>query len=278
MNDTSAGGKLDDAALRMIAAEAFDAFNSGGRQLQPFSARYPEFTLDDAYRVTALAHQLRSARGFAPVGRKIGFTNRRIWPEYNVFAPIWGFVYDRTTHDIAQPLPLSPYSAPRIEPEIMFGLAAPPSPGMDDAALLSCIDWVAHGFEIVQSIFPGWKFSPPDTVAADALHAALLVGPRHAVRGREREWLRMLTSFEIELYRDGRLMDRGHATNVMEGPLSTLRYTMDLLARDPNNPPLGAGEIISTGTLTRALTCLSGETWSTKLSGLAFEDARMSFA
>jgi hypothetical protein len=27
--------------------------------------------------------------------------------------------------------------------------------------LLACIEWVGHGFEIVQSIFPGWKFSAP---------------------------------------------------------------------------------------------------------------------
>src|SRR5262249_38623350 len=238
--ETPAGKKLDDAILRMIAAEAFDAFNSGGRQLQSFCRQYPGFTLDDAYRVTALANAMRVGHGLKPLGRKIGFTNRRIWSEYNVFAPIWGYVYDRTMHDIARPLPLSPYSDPRIEPEIMFRLAAPPSPGMDDTALLSCIDWVAHGFEIVQSIFPGWKFSPSDTVAANALHAALLIGPRHAVRGRESEWLRTLASFEIELYRDGQLMDCGHAANVMEGPLSTLRHLTELLARDPHNPPLVA--------------------------------------
>src|SRR5476651_1952215 len=143
MNDTYAESRLDEPTLRMIAAEAFDAFNSGGRHVPSFSARHPGFTLDDAYRVTAFAHALRVARGFKPVGRKIGFTNRRIWPEYNVFAPIWGYVYVKTVHDLAQPLPLSPYSEPKIEPEIMFGLRSAPSPGMDDAALLKCIAWVA---------------------------------------------------------------------------------------------------------------------------------------
>jgi hypothetical protein len=43
----------DPATLRKIADEAFTAFNSGGRHVQSFSARYPGFTLDDAYRVTA---------------------------------------------------------------------------------------------------------------------------------------------------------------------------------------------------------------------------------
>ena len=91
------------------------------------------------------------------------------------------------------------------------------------------------------------------------------------------EWLRALTSFEIELFCDGKLMDKGHALNVLEGPLSTLRYLMDLLARDPDNPPLAAGEIVSTGTLTRALPVKPGETWTTKLKGIALEDATLRF-
>jgi 2-keto-4-pentenoate hydratase len=278
MNDASARSRLDEPTLRMIAAEAFDAFNSGGRHVQSFSVRHPDFTLDDAYGVTAQANALRIARGYKPIGRKIGFTNRRIWPEYNVYAPIWGYVYDRTVHDLARPLSLAPYSEPKIEPEIMFGLSSAPSPGMDDVTLLTCIDWIALGFEIVQSIFPAWKFSPADTVAADALHAALLVGPRHPVRGREDEWLRTLSTFEIELSRDGALMDHGQATNVMEGPLSTLRYLMELLANDPVNPPLAAGEIISTGTLTRAMPCVRGETWTATPKGIALDGITLRFA
>jgi len=279
MNDaTNPDAKLDEPALRMIAAEAYDAFNSGGRHVQSFSARHPGFTLDEAYRVTAFAHALRVAHGYKPVGRKIGFTNRRMWQEYNVRAPIWGYVYDRTVHELTQPLPVAPYTAPKIEPEIMFGLAKAPSPGMDDTALLSCIEWVSHGIEIVQSIFPAWKFSPADTVAADALHAALLVGPRQPVRGNDSEWLRTLSTFEIDLCCGGKVMDHGIATNVLEGPLSTLRYLMELLARDPFNPPLAAGEIVSTGTLTRALPCSGGETWTTKLKGIALEGVTLRFA
>ena len=142
---------------------------------------------------------------------------------------------------------------------------------------MSCIDWVAHGFEIVQSIFPGWKFAPPDAVIVDGHHGALLIGPRHEIGAKAVEWLRTLTSFEIELFCDGKLMDKGHALNVLEGPLSTVRYLMDLLARDPDNPPLAAGEIVSTGTLTRALPVKPGETWTTKLKGIALEDASLRF-
>ena len=270
-------GGLNAFLLREIAAEAAAAFNSGSHRVPPFTARHPNLTMDDAYRVTALVHEIRLAQGYKPVGRKIGFTNRRLWDEYGVRAPIWGYVYDRTLHDLATPLPLAPYSAPKIEPEIMFGLAKAPSPGMDDAALLKCVDWVAHGYEMVQSIYPDWTFTAPDTVIADAMHAALLIGSRYKTGKNAGEWLRTLTSFEIELFCGGKPMDGGHALNVLEGPLSTIRYLMDLLARDPDNPPLAAGEIVSTGTLTRALPVKPGETWMTKLKGIALEGVSLQF-
>jgi 2-oxo-3-hexenedioate decarboxylase len=271
------GAATDDAGIREIADEAFVALSGGRRHVLPFSRRYPALSLNEAYRVAALANDMRVAQGYKPIGRKIGFTNRRMWDEYGVRVPNWGYVYDRTMHDLAVPLPLAAYTDPKIEPEIMFGLAAAPSASMSDARLLSCIGWVAHGFEIVQSIFPDWKFSAADSVVANAMHAALLVGPRHDVGLGASEWLEALTGFHIELYCDGQLMDRGHGSNVLDGPLSALRYLVELLSRDPDNGPLAAGEIVTSGTLTRALPVKTGETWTTKLTGIPLEGISLRF-
>lgn len=72
-------------------------------------------------------------------------------------------------------------------------------------------------------------------------------------------------------------MDCGYGSNVLEGPISVVRHVVDLLARDPDNPPLAAGEIISTGTLTRALPVKAGETWTTKLKGIALKGVSLQF-
>ena len=72
------------AELEAIAAEAFAALETG-RQILPFSTRISGFDLEDAYRVTAAIRQMREKRGEMPLGRKIGFTNRTIWAEYNVY-------------------------------------------------------------------------------------------------------------------------------------------------------------------------------------------------
>src|SRR5690242_11817670 len=245
-----------------VAAEAFAQLGSGG-QIAPFSSRFSSFNLEDAYRVTSKVKQLLAVRGEVPVGRKIGFTNRTIWAEYGVYEPIWGYVYDRTVHNLAEignTFSLLGLTEPRIEPEIVFGLAVAPARGMDERSLLACVDWVAHGFEVVQSIFPGWRFSAADAVAAFGLHGALIVGPRHQVAADPEEWSRTLSIFEIDLKRSGFVLDHGRAKNLLGAPLSALGHLIDFLARDQLTPPLGPGEIVTTGTLTRAFPVAPGET------------------
>jgi 2-oxo-3-hexenedioate decarboxylase len=263
--------------IESIAAEIFELLGSG-RQVEPFSARFSGFDLAAAYRVAARVHERRVARGERPVGRKIGFTNRRIWPEYGVWAPIWGYVYDTTLHDldaVADGFPLAGLAEPRIEPEIVFGIGAAPRPGMDDAALLGCIEWVAHGFELVQSIFPGWRFAAADTAAAYGLHGALLVGRRFPVEAQRERWLEALPAFEIELARDGEPVDRGSGAHVLDGPLRALAHLVDVLAANPGQPPLAAGEVVTTGTLTRAFPVAPGQTWSTVPRGIELPGARL---
>ncbi|WP_300013541.1 hypothetical protein [uncultured Roseobacter sp.] len=94
------------------------------------------------------------------MGRKLGFTNKRLWPEFGIDAPIWGDLFDTTVTEKGMPWQFAAARAtePKIEPEIALGLGKTPEPGMDAASLLRCVDWVAHGIEVVQSIYPGWRF------------------------------------------------------------------------------------------------------------------------
>lgn len=273
-------GEETASVIDAIATAAFAVLGTG-RQVDPFSVRYPNLRLEDAYRVTGAVRAERERGGERVVGRKIGFTNRTIWSEYNVHQPIWGYLYDRTVFDLGAAgagFALEGLVEPRIEPEVVFGLRKAPTPGMDDDALLGCVEWVAHGFEIVQSIFPNWAFVVTDTVAAYGLHGALLVGPRHPVAGRLAEWKRTLSSFEIVLSRDGSIVDSGRASNVLDGPLQALRHLVEVLDADGACPPLAAGDTVTTGTLTRAFPVAAGETWSTRLSGVALQNARIRFA
>lgn len=243
------------------------------RPIPPLTGWDPALDLPAAYRVAAEVRRLREARGERPAGRKIGFTNTTIWERYGVGAPIWGHVYDTTLRDrdaLTGPVALAAFVEPRIEPEIVFGLARAPEPGLDAAALLACCDWVASGFEIVQSLYPGWRFAAPDTVAAFGLHGMLVVGERVPVaRADPRAWIGGLESFTADLLRDGAVADCGGGRNVMgTGPLAALAHLVDVLANDPAAPPLAAGEVVTTGTLTDALPVAAGQVWRLRLAGL----------
>jgi 2-oxo-3-hexenedioate decarboxylase len=88
---------------------------------------------------------------------------------------------------------------------------------------------------------------------------------------------RTLSAFEIDLSCGGRLIDRGHAENVLGGPFAALRHLVGLLATDPVNPPLAAGEIVSTGTLTKAMPVVSGETWTAAPAGIPLDPIWLHF-
>jgi 2-oxo-3-hexenedioate decarboxylase len=265
----------EDKAQRVLAALQTKT------SIAPLTDDEPAFDLAMAYRTSAFVTAARRARGETPVGWKVGFTNRTIWNEYGVHAPIYGPLYDSTvTHvtGLAQ-LAIGHLLEPRIEPEIVFRLKKAPSAHMDEETLIGCLDGVAHGFEIVQSIFPGWRFKAADTVAAFALHGAEAVGPFTPMPGwrTPQEWRKLLERFSITLFKDGVQVDRGIADNVLGGPLSALRHFIGEIARDPDQEMPGPGMIISTGTITRAWPVAPGECWTTRVEGLVVADMTLTF-
>ncbi len=250
-----------------LATALLDAYDRAARLALP-TAGDAGFGLPDAYAIADDLRRRRIARGERPLGYKIGFTNRSIWPKYGVHAPIWGPVWDTTVRQIEgieHTTSLAGLVQPRLEPEIMFGFAASPRAGMSAAELVDCIEWVAHGFEIVHTHFNDWRFQAPDTVADFALHGRLFVGPRVALKTYAAP-RRELAALHIELSKDGGTVDAGDASIVLDGPLDALRIWVDAMHAQPQRWPIVAGDIVTTGTLTDAWPLLPGECWQTALS------------
>ncbi len=258
--------------------------------------------LPGAYQRALAVRRLRMARGEQPRGYKIGFTNRGIWPRYQVFAPIWGTVWNTTLtlgdQEILPPRSLTACSSlppegthfslgrpggktgprrslavlsltgtcqPRLEPEAVFGMAATPPPNPSPDELLACIAWVAPGFEIVQSHQPDWKFCAADTVADGALHARLLVGARVPVAGLARgaqAFGQALAAARVTLSRNGEQVDQGAGANVLDGPLQALHYFLQELRSCPGAADLQPGDVVTTGTWTDAWPVAPGEVWT----------------
>ena len=244
--------------------------------------RDPALRLADAYMIADRVRAARVADGARTVGRKIGFTNAELAATFGAPGPIWGWVYDRTLVRLADIAglhwkersheetvqPLAGLAEPRLEPEIVLGLAHSPSSGMDERELAACVDRAALGFEIVQSVFPGWRFTAAEAVAGHGLHGALVVGPNLPLPTDQGSLSQSemtdpsiaLNGLAVRLERGGEAIATGIGANAHGGPLRALRWLVDELGRT-GAAPLEAGEVVTTGTLTGAHPIGVGETW-----------------
>ena len=279
-----------DHALTALYAEEMIRLTDTASLAEPLTSCVTDFTVEDAYSISREVLRRREASGWRRVGRKIGFTNREIWDQYGVYEPILGYMYDRTvswvqdrTWDVdgwgdEARLSLDGLSQPLIEPEIVFHFREAPALTDDPVALLGAIDWVGHGFEIVQCHLPDWKFKVADTVADGGLHGRYMAGGGISTAGRDLVGLaEALASFRIRLYRNGVSVREGGGELVLGSPLKALAHAIRLVDSLPGHPAIEAGEIVTTGTLTDAMPVAPGETWSTRIAGLGVAGLSLSF-
>jgi 2-oxo-3-hexenedioate decarboxylase len=161
-------------------------------------------------------------------------------------------------------LSISKMCQPRIEPEIVFGMRHTPAPGETLEDLFDAIEWLAPGFELVQTHLPNWKFKAADAVADGGLHGRLVVGQRLAVRSfaaNAAELVQRLAASRVRLVCDGQQQLQGQGSLVLDSPLQALQHFVAELRACTGAPSLLPGDVVTTGTWTDALPVQAGQTW-----------------
>ncbi|ROR21491.1 2-oxo-3-hexenedioate decarboxylase [Comamonas sp. BIGb0124] len=256
--------QLSDCAAELLAAR------TAVRTLRPVSHRYPGVTLDEAYEIDARVHRLRLAQGAVALGRKIGLTNTSAWRKLGVEAPVWSSIYGHSVihwTDTRGRLSLAPFLAPRIEPEVVVHFREAPDVSQGEEGVLAAIDWIASGYEIVQSNYDSKDTVVADTVANSVFHGCLVVGPQVAVSALSDGLAEDLKHFSLLLSRDGVAVEKGEGRQVLGSPLQSILALARVLAAQ-SRPPIAAGEIVTTGTITTAYPVEAGQTWHSQIDGL----------
>ncbi|CAN5794255.1 fumarylacetoacetate hydrolase family protein [soil metagenome] len=250
---------------------------------QPLPSADPDFDLDSSYKV---AHGLRAAQskqGKKLVGRKIGISNRAAWGKMGLSDVVWGYVFDDMVfeaEDNRYTLSLDGLHAPKLEPEIVFGLNSELSTGTrDPVELLQAVEWLALGFEVVQNPYPDWQFKPADLFATFWFHGALVLGSKVRLEGMSLSRLAgTLAETVATLYKDDVVVAEGSGANVVDSPAVALGHIADLIANDSEAAPLQAVEFITTCTLTDAPAVAAGETYRVEVTGLDLPPLTLSFS
>lgn len=259
------------ADAEQIASEIAAAY-AARTPLTPFSARGGGLDLATAYAAEARLVAGRRAAGHRTVGLKVGYANKAVWRVMKLDTLVWAHMYDDTVRmapDGQAQLSLARMTSAKIEPEIVFRLKSILPAGLTEAdAVLAHVESIALGFEVIDCVYPDWKFQPADFVAAFGLHAALVVGPSLPVTEASVATLaEALPSFTVTLARDGERVTEGLGKNSLRSPALCLAELATALA-GRGAPPLGPGDLVSSGTLTDGQPIAPGQTWSASGAGL----------
>lgn len=268
--------------LNTLTPEHLLAHLDNGTLWPPLSDTQEPQDLRLAYRQAQDMDRVRQQRGAQPRGYKIGFTNTDMWVRYGVTSPIWGRIWNTTIIDGSSAgaaiVNMQGLCQPRIEPEVVFGLRTTPD-SAEPQALYEALDWIAPGFEIVQSHRPDWSFTAAQAIVDGGLHGRLIVGPRQPLADLAKDAAALqvlLTTLRVTLFRDGTSVEQGSGSKVLGNPLLALGHLVHSLSKDEQADKLTAGDIVTTGTLTDAWPIEAGQAWLAHYPGL-WPDLSVSF-
>jgi 2-keto-4-pentenoate hydratase len=265
-------------AHQLLEARAYS------RSLAPISS-VSTLSITDAYDIAKRLDDIRIAEGERTIGRKLALGKRQFWQDQNtqdihqrlMFTTLFSSTV-RALDDSIAIQSLAGAREPKIEPLVVFKLARTPASNATLDELSDCLEWMAHGLEIVVNAYNDSTFDIADAIAAFGMHGTLLIGEPHILSNSTRHQLGdILADASISLSCDERLLGAGYGSNVMLNPLNALWHLHQLINSQTRFPPLHAGEIISSGSWTTAYPILPGQTWTTAFSGIGLAGLSVSF-
>jgi 2-keto-4-pentenoate hydratase len=239
--------------------------------LDPPTKRIDGFALADGYAVGAAIAARRTGAGRRRiVGQKIGLTYRAIWDRIGLDHPVWAPVYDDGIHEGVDKVSVAGLVAPKVEVEVVLGFDRPVPVCADREQVAAAVGWAALGYEIVDCHYPGWALTPPDMVADFGCHAALVVATRRRITAED---VLSLSDLEITLRCDGENVATGGGADVLGGPVDAVHFVL----ASPEAMPVRAGDVITTGSLTReAHASAPGNCWTAQAhAGPSFDPVRV---
>jgi 2-oxo-3-hexenedioate decarboxylase len=235
--------------------------------VDPPTKRIDGFTLADGYAVGAAIAARRTQSGRRHiVGQKIGLTYRASWDRIGIDHPVRAPIYDDGLREGLDEFDVAGLVAPKIEVEVVLSFDRPVPAGAGRQQIASAVGWAALGYEIVDCHYPGWALTPPDMVADFGCHAALVIGTRRRTTVEE---VLALSDLTITLRCDGEDVATGSGADVLGGPVDAVHAVL----ASPEAMPIRAGDVITTGALTRgAHASARGTCWTAQAqAGLSFD-------
>ena len=228
----------------------------------PLSGRFPDMTIEDAYRVQEHMISLRLGAGETIVGKKIGVTSKAVQDLIGIDQPDFGQLTSGMAYSQGQSVSMSSLIQPRAEAEIAFVLKRDLNgPGITATDVISAIDYAVPCFEIVDSRITDWKIAIQDTVADNASCGVFMLGD---ARAKVTDMDFNLAGMVVE--KNGEIFSTAAGAAVQGGPVNAVVWLANTLGR--LGIPFRAGEVILSGSQSTLVPVEAGDTLRCTVGGL----------
>lgn len=182
-------------------------------------------SIADAYEIQDLVAGQRIQSGERVVGYKVGCTSAAIQAQFGLNEPICGRLFAPHVQEEGVLLDWSAYANCAIEPEMVFKIGRDIcGRDLSDKELLNSIEYVSPGIEIHN--FKFWQGAPSlqELICSGGIHAGLIVGQSkvspHSLR---------FSDEMFSVFADNELITSEPASEIMGGPLNSLRWLVNFL-------------------------------------------------
>jgi 2-oxopent-4-enoate/cis-2-oxohex-4-enoate hydratase len=234
---------VNPARVVELGDELYGALR-GRTTVAPLTAREPDITIDDAYRISRRLIDRRLGDGERIVGKKIGVTSKVVQRALDVHQPDFGWLTDRMCYRSGDELPIGrELIQPRAEGEIAFVLKRDlVGPDVTPADVIAATDYVVACFEVVDSRIQDWKIRIQDTIADNASSGIFALGSERA-DPRQVDFV----TCGIVVEKNGEIISTGAGAAALGSPLTCVAWLANTMSRF--DVPLKAGEIVLSGSL-----------------------------
>ncbi len=251
---------LDSHVIAQLAAELHESERSRV-QVEHFSKRFPEMTIEDGYAISRAWTQAKLGEGRKIKGHKIGLTSRAMQQASQITEPDYGTLFDDMFFEQGGDIPFTRFIAPRVEVELAFVLGKRlQGPNVTIFDVLAATDYVVPAIEIIDARIEQFDRRTRqmrkvfDTIADNAANAGIVTGGRPVKPDAvDLRWVSAL------LFKNGVIEESGVAAAVLNHPATGVAWLANKLA--PWDEFLEAGEVVLGGSFTRPVTALAGDTF-----------------
>jgi len=213
----------------------------------------PNITMEEAYKVQLFNIEDATKQGKKIIGKKIGLTSKAMQDFLGVDEPDYGHLLDNMLWEEELPIDADNFLQPKIEAEIAFVLGEDlEGPGITLADVLRATDGIILSFEIVDSRVKDWKIKIQDTIADNASSGGLILGSK-LIPVNENNLKYIGLVFE----KNGKIVETAAGAAVMGHPALAVAWLANKMGS--MGIPLKKGEIILSGSLTKALEVKNGD-------------------